>query len=146
MITKEFARDQIKRLAGLDHYPSEKEAFNELVGALQSAENENRAKAAVDDLARNADCAKPGDIRRVLLAHSQGEYTRPAWDAGALCQRCQSIGYLTQGDVHVRCVCQNGVEFPQILLDSMNRPAQPGMSTERRVREVIRVDKILSQY
>lgn len=141
MIEKPEATAQVRRLAGLDHFPADAKAVEELISAMRNFDIA-QAKAFVDDwLSRNTEAPKPVHIRRAALGET--EWKKPEWEKPKLCPDCESWGHVVRDGVHVRCSCENGQALLEAMLDMLNRPrlaARPG----ERVKRLVRADEILT--
>lgn len=150
MVNKAYAAIQIRRFAGLDFFPHQlPEAIVELVVAAMSAETEGICKAACDSILFDAlKCPKPAEIRLAIKSgfERRRDTEVPRQPRPSLCPTCQSNGYIEDGLVFNRCThCQNGIEFPDVLLDLMNSPPGPRPSIESRIRNAVRMGEILSR-
>ena len=143
MVSKPYAAEQIARLAGLEDFPKGyKEAIAEMVIALQGAKSDHHAKEIIDSWMQPParKCPTPPEIRIAVYAEDMEEYSLPKWEAPQLCPRCQGYGnvQLDTGE-YVRCDCENGREFSQILLDMLNHPRRPARrvpNTEEKLRQM----------
>lgn len=114
MISKDFAKKQIGRLMGLDHFPQASPAINELVVALEGANNERTAQVIVDAVCASwTVCPKPSEIReQVYSLNSQERSVRQG------CVDCGGTGWLVKTiqkfgrkyDVAEHCKCHAGHE------------------------------------
>lgn len=92
-VNREFSKDQIARLAGLDRFPrGEAKAIGELVDALMSAPSDHAAKEYVSDwIRRNRETPKPTEIREHFFSRELEEPARRAY-----CQKCSNTGYVEE--------------------------------------------------
>lgn len=93
MITRDFAKKQIVRMAGLRGFPPIQEAVDELIKALQVAGDPKHAEGWVsgflDDSTSETYCPSPGDIKRSLLDRKQAQ------QAIRKCGLCDGAGWVT---------------------------------------------------
>jgi len=146
MIDEKYAKDQVRRLQAMKFFPSDPVAAKELITALLSADDEKRAKAAVDNfLATTQECPTPADIRRAVIREDAPEYSLPFEQPSDVCPACNGIGAITENGKYVRCLCSNGVTIDEKLIEMMNSPKGP---THRHssVESRIRVDKTLEVW
>jgi len=127
MISEDLAKDQVLRLSGLDYFPLEPKAAQELVLAAMDAKTDDVCKKAFDSLCHDAvRCPVPADIRRMVRVENdklEAKPENPLKSSGPLCKTCQSNGYFKQRSEFIRCQnCGNGREFSQLLLDRLNKP------------------------
>lgn len=150
MIEKEFAKSQVLRLAGLKGFPHDyAEAIKELVIALQCTESEQRARDVIDRYVCGIevmDCPRPPDIRREIF-NSRTLVAPPpdSFDASALCEICESWGYILKDGKYERCSCANGQQLEQTLLDMMNAPKSKSPGRATSVKDIIRLNEILNR-
>jgi hypothetical protein len=148
MVSKQFAIEQVKRFSGLDFFPTTDEAFEELVLAVMTAKTEEVCIAGCAAILLDArKCPKPTDIRRQMVSTGELPWSADWTLPGELCVGCQSLGYIEQAGVFVACpLCQNGLDFPEILLEQLNRKPHPkGSGLEQRIRKAVRMGEILSR-
>ncbi len=92
-IPRTFAKQQIKRLAGIPFFPVTDSAITEMVDALQQAISENLAanvvSAFVEESTAASRCPTAGDIRRAVLACAAAVPKMPR------CNVCNSTGFVT---------------------------------------------------
>ena len=114
MIERKAAAKLIKRLSGLDYFPTLREAMDELIDALVTAQTPEQATVAVDDwLAANREAPKPSDLRAALKAQEPREYSAEAQYGPRpviQCQRCTDLGWYADGEsgLVVLCWCEAG--------------------------------------
>lgn len=93
MITRDFAKKQIIRMAGLRGFPPIQEAVDELIKALQVAGDPKHAEGWIsgflDDSTSETYCPSPGDIKRSLLDRKQAQQTIRK------CGLCDGAGWVT---------------------------------------------------
>jgi hypothetical protein len=123
MVSKLFATEQVMRFSGLDYFPSEPQAIEELVSVVMTAKSEEVCRHACSSIISTAiKCPKPVEVSREL--NSAGELPwSPDWKLPTdLCQNCQSLGYIERDGVFVACpLCENGLNLPDFLLVQLNR-------------------------
>jgi hypothetical protein len=153
MIDRPSAKLQVRRLSGLDFFPADDVAVEELISAALEAENHEACRKAFDSLIYDANrCPTPGDIRRVVRIENErfkSTWANPIKPSEPLCAKCQSNGYFERpGGVFDRCDCDNGLEFSQILLDQLNQKPEPKKSsapTEAKVQRTVRLAETLEK-
>ena len=91
-------RSQVKRLAGLDKYPYEDEAVNELVYALDDcAATIEQASAIIDVfLATPQRCPLPADIHRVAWEMRQSAGMPQLGEHSQKCPQCGGTGWIVK--------------------------------------------------
>jgi hypothetical protein len=96
MIGKQHAGNEIGRMIGLDYFPSDKKAVNELIGALCFAATEAIATTVVNDwLESQNQRPTPADLRRMVMSENQkwAEYLEQQKIApDIVCKRCGDCG------------------------------------------------------
>jgi hypothetical protein len=91
MIDKKPALEQVKRFAGLEFYPTEREALQELLHAMQVASSEAIAKSFTADwLGYETACPKPAQIRIAIYDRNEA-----AKDRINNCRLCGGTGQVT---------------------------------------------------
>jgi len=127
MISADYAGKQIKRLAQMKYYPrGDKEALQELAEALQSAANEEQAKAVVSEILATATsdsvCPMPAEIQAAANAR-KGE-SRP----DPLCQICGGDGWrtITRGGYSGSDRCSCWAPRPAPAIEFVPLPGSPG--------------------
>lgn len=102
---REFAKRQLRRMSGLDGFPQEPEAAEELLKAMMTFPIERDAEEFVTDwIARNPVCPKPSNLRRTT-GPEQREWV-PSWaEKKPQCPTCSGTGW--------RIVERNGMSGAQ---------------------------------
>jgi hypothetical protein len=81
MISEEFAKEQVRRMGGLNYLPRDNEAaLAELIKAAMNAETEFACRRAFDSILHDSDdCPKPADLIRVINVENESvQELRPA--------------------------------------------------------------------
>lgn len=119
MTSEKYAKEQIKRLSGLNFFPTEPAAVKELVTVISGAETERVASelicAVLDEF---TECPKPAELRKFVYDRYERDHPEPnpetAWrdqnrgKPNYWCKDCRGWG--TKGDPPnaVFCHCPNG--------------------------------------
>lgn len=89
---KDFCKKQITRVEKFAGFPSEREAFQDLVTAIQNFDTREQAQKFMDDWTQNETiCPKPADIRRA--AYDARERDNTAWLEAKKCPHCSGSGF-----------------------------------------------------
>ncbi len=116
MIDAKFADSQIKRLAGLDFFPTGKDAVKELVLALMVSETDAIAARVVTDFLNERTAApKPAEIRQAAYTENERiqEAAAPEKPAYHHCPTCRDSGIsdVDPSSLHsiaAYCACEVG--------------------------------------
>ena len=118
MISKELAKEQITRLAGLRKFPhGEPAAIRELLLALQTSATDEIARATVDNFVTyHTECPVPSLIRAEAWRRNQLLTPDPdpeqQWGPRPkLCRDCRGWGTKGEPPNAVFCSCPDGVAF-----------------------------------
>ena len=99
MTEEKFAKDQIRRLSGLDGFPKDTKAIHELVFALMVCTTDAQASRVVDDILGQSQfgskCPYPADVRRLSYERVENEKAKvaPMPVRRAHCPRCHDHGF-----------------------------------------------------
>jgi len=141
MIERKAAAKLVKRLSGLDFYPTVPEAQDVLVDALATAPTLAAATVVVDDwLAANREAPKPADLRAAGKQQEPHEYSaeglygqRPAVE----CRNCRDNGWITDEESgrFKACWCACGKQTGTLaLVAGLNAKFSIGGRRESMVR------------
>ena len=146
MVSRDFAKAQILRLAGLKFYPAIDEAVKEMVDVAEKSGTEASLIQALSDLITEVDeCPKPADIHRAIAAEdNRGNSWQPPPLTGkqiVVCQRC--AGFLNvlnpESAKYESCTCETAMRpspdgkstVGRELAESMNRNMAPPVVSEK---------------
>lgn len=100
MIEEKFAKDQIRRMSGLDGFPKDTKAVHELVCALMVCTKDSQAIQLISDILGEAQRAPaPAVIRTMAYERQESERALKLVPVkrAAHCPECRDIGYIGGG-------------------------------------------------